>query len=203
MSKLFNTLISSVSPEAAAELRLREFEQSKVTEALRFFGAASQLARVTKRMSALYPSQHARFEGLDLIWSNWPARLACSTLVGIPIRKNVATPPSYQLHTDVASTVPAMMKTFTRSPLYIAYRRFYDSVSTFDREQRPIGLVVPRRGLRHGLVIHNGSFERFVVNGGAFVLRDADTDLTLVVQPYASFLSSMKAAGWSPSLSEG
>jgi hypothetical protein len=61
-----------------------------------------------------------------------------------------------KLHVDPAMLLAALLKQFARSPLCRAYeaaREDYRAVK--GRRQGPFGLVVPRKGISGGLVIHN------------------------------------------------
>jgi hypothetical protein len=81
------------------------------------------------------------FRAFNDTYQSFPLFLGASNLSGI------------SLHTDPRATLPAMYKDFSNTPFMQAYELFYEIHEDMAAHKK-LGLVFPRKGLRHGLILY-------------------------------------------------
>lgn len=79
----------------------------------------------------------------------------CDEFGTFPLRLRLYKPP-HPLHTDKRAMLPSLFLRFRETPFYRPYVDFWQRQRE-SAEDRPVGLVVPRKGLPHGLLIHTGT----------------------------------------------
>jgi hypothetical protein len=94
------------------------------------------------------------------------------------------------IHRCKHSIEPARYKKFTKVPFVVAYQDFF-SERFVKGDLRSIGLVFPRRGFKHGLVIHNDDSETSWTQGSCWVYK-TNKGVRLYVQPYLQLLNGIK-----------
>lgn len=117
----------------------------------------------------------------------FPVRLAASRLDGV------------KLHTDPRAVLPALFRDFARVPFVVAYDALVEQRAGDD--DRPLGLVFPRKGFRKGMIIHDGAgLDPAVSRGLVLTYQGRDPRHRLFVQPYQTFLEGLyrKGRGWRP-----
>lgn len=119
----------------------RSFEEAKVNYLLGVFKL-----NVRKAGNALRYAQERTvgntdltFRAFDEVFQSFPIYLGASRLNGVA------------LHLDKTSMLPALFRDFGSAPFFKAYEAFFDTVG---RSDKPVGLVFPRKGLKHGMVIY-------------------------------------------------
>lgn len=106
------------------------------------------------------------------------------------------------IHTDPRCFLPQLFKNFDKTPFVTAYELFFERVA--DRvDGRAVGLVFPRKGIRRGLVIHNGDdLDRRVFRGTVMTYHGGGKkeQLRLYVQPFQTMIEALYAEGhgWRP-----
>lgn len=106
------------------------------------------------------------------------------------------------LHTDPRCFLPQLFKNFDKAPFVTAYEEFFEQVAD-KADGRAVGLVFPRKGIRHGLVIHNGDdLDRRVFHGLVMTYHGGTKKerLNLYVQPFQTMIEALhnEGHGWRP-----
>lgn len=167
---------------------LQQFNLQKYTNSLRLAG------------TSIYNRNELRFAMFNNTFSTFPFLLGASILCGMPVNRGGKTtnlPSSYAVFRDPDSTEPARFKNFGNVPFVMAYSSFYDSVAS-ERETRKIGLVFPRKGFLHGMIIHNDESEMYWSSGLCWVYKSLTDkkDRRLYVQPFSSVVDAIRKSGW-------
>ncbi len=100
-----------------------------------------------------------------------------------------------RLHADTRAMLPALLTKFSRAPFVEPYRNFYRERHAL-AHGRAIGLIFPRKGLRYGLVMHNGGLDGFFVRGGVFCYTggNASAPVTYYLQPFQPLIDAIAAS---------
>lgn len=106
-----------------------------------------------------------------------------------------------KLHLDRTAMIPSLFKKFSRTPFVKAYEAFYEQVA--DRaNDRAIGLVFPRKGIRHGLIIYSGDFELEIPHSllWTYVGGTKKKTFRVYVRPFQQLAEAIhaKGHGWRP-----
>jgi hypothetical protein len=167
------------------------FEAGKVRFLLRACGfnvnrTAGLLAR---REAALGGDVRPTFRAFHDANPSFPLFLAASRLGG---RK---------LHADPTCLLPSLLERFAQSTLAKAFDDCYER-AVDPAAGRAVGLVVPRRGLRNGLLVHGGGLEGVAYHGAELRYTGGTKKHPhhLYVRPFQAVLAAVynKGHGWRP-----
>lgn len=140
----FGKLVGRVDLAAQTQARAdASFEAGRVNYLLTVFkfNAGKTAAALRRAEAAARGTAELTFRAFDEAYPTFPVVLGASRLGGV------------QLHLAPTAFLPALFRDFGRAPFVTAYEEFYEAAA--DRaDGRPVGLVFPRKGLRHGLVIY-------------------------------------------------
>jgi hypothetical protein len=153
------------------------YEETRVRFVLKFFlpKAASKLEHELRTNSG----SELTFAGFNDMFPSFPVVLG-------------AAKPERALHLDESCFLPNLFKEFAQSTLFKLMSRFFaEKIDTIAK--RPAGLVVPRKGFPHGLVVHTLSCEHV-----GPVLTWPHGKANLYVQRFDNLLKSIQQSGWSP-----
>lgn len=108
-----------------------------------------------------------------------------------------------KLHADKTAMIPALFKSFTETPFFKAYETFFEEHEGREDGNRTIGLVFPRRGIKFGLIIHNGaSLDMTLFRGTILTYHGGSRKRPhpLYVMPLVSLIEGLhqKGHGWRP-----
>lgn len=205
MSNLFNSLHRQEAVEAG-EVRNRQerFEHERVRWLLTRLGLARRINELRAEFRDRYgrPGTLLDFSLFNNVFPTFPFLLGSNILAGMPITrggKTVTLPSSYAVYRDPESTEPARFRDFSNVPFVVAYSYFYRTVAS-DNETRKIGLVFPRKGFLHGMIIHNDESENCWRSGLCWVYKAVTDkqDRRLYVQPFAAVIDAIRKHGWRP-----
>ena len=102
------------------------------------------------------------------------------------------------LHRDPRAVHPAWFKSFRKLPVVETYEEHFGENS---REERPFGMVFPRKGFLQGLILHNGDWDMFVPpHSSCHVFKGGNKrSMHLIVQPYQGFIDHVRnGISWRP-----
>lgn len=106
-----------------------------------------------------------------------------------------------KLHADSRAFLPALFTNFRKAPFVEAYLRFHSEVSV-SADGRTVGLAFPRKGLKQGLIIHNGGLDGIWVRGTLLTYTGGTPGETerLYVQAFQPLIEAVynKGHGWDP-----
>lgn len=184
----FKKLVSGYHERAASRSEA-QYEDGRVEYVLKTFKIGKSAVAEIRRMSE---SQHntLTFAAFNSFYASFPVHLGASTLGGI------------KLHLDKLAMLPALLTQFHRVPFLDAFNTFQEGAAdTADSLGKSVGLVFPRKGVRHGLVIVE-SGNRAVVGGvgSSLVYRDRK-DRVLHVMAFQAMIEHLhkRGHGWRPS----
>jgi hypothetical protein len=107
----------------------------------------------------------------------------------------------HQLELRQDAILPKWFMEFSHLPFYDVYLAMHERVAE-KADGRPVGLIFPRKGIRQGLIIHNGDMDTYVPEKTSCHLYRGGGrhPIVLVVQPYAGFLDHIykNGHGWVP-----
>lgn len=169
------------------------FEEGKVLFTLRAFGlnAARTAAELRRHEEAERGVPALTFRAFHARFPSFPLLLGTSRLDG------------GALHLDRRALLPALFREFTRAPFVTAYEAFYERHAE-RAGGRPVGLVFPRKGLRHGLVVYAGGLDDLPFGPRETALVYAGGPAAggrgLVVRSYQRLLEALRDSdrGWRP-----
>lgn len=129
-------------------------------------------------------------------------RYFCDEYRSFPILLGADPLRGITLHTDSRAFLPALFKNFDKTPFVMAYEEFFEDVADA-ADSRAVGLVFPRKGIRHGLVIHNGDdLDRAVFHGMVMTYHGGTKKArrNLYVQPFQTLVEALhkEGHGWRP-----
>lgn len=91
------------------------------------------------------------------------------------------------LDLDPTMVVSSLLRQFTKTTIYVWYNRLRSDVADI-HEGKPVGIVVPLKGVRKGVIIHD-YVGRATPEGTMFVFQREEKQLRL--QTYESFLEQL------------
>lgn len=101
------------------------------------------------------------------------------------------------VHRDPGAAEPSRFRKFSDVSFVEAYREFYDD-NYHPKDLRKLGLVFPRRGFVHGMIIHNDDTEMFWASGLCWVYKSKKGQ-RLYVQPLNNVMEQVKKSRtWRP-----
>ena len=108
------------------------------------------------------------------------------TLVAEPLSGEIP------IHKSTKSVHPNWFRAFTTMPFVRSYYAHYDERSN-GRKDYQLGMVFPRKGMRQGLILHNGDLTRFLLpTCCAHVFCGSNSKpMPLVVQPFTNFIQAI------------
>ena len=171
----------------------RAFEEAKVRVLLKAVGATRHLAQVRRASRQLREDRDLSFDGFLECFPSFPFKLCIDRLKCVPLPdKRKKTSFDYAIHMDLYSTEPSRFKNFEATPMYCAYR-----VAASEHRQcgRPVGVVVPRKGLVGGLVLYEGD-DRYWTTGLSWVYK-LTSGGQLYIRPFTQLLAGIVETGWS------
>ena len=102
-----------------------------------------------------------------------------------------------RLHTSSRATLSAVFARFDATPFARAYAKFYQNwVHAAAQRGLGLGLTFTRKGVIHGLVMHDAN--SFPVVGTRLCRRCPGAELTLWVDTFAALLRAIRSSGWRP-----
>ena len=164
---------SEMNKDHAGELTAREstaWESTRVRHLLNKLGAAHLTARLQLAERGRTGTSDLTFNAVGDVLPNFPFLLRASTLRGIEVPYDDGkTSTSYAVDRDWRSTEPSRFKDFRNVPFVVEFFRQFEAIPP--DETRACGLVFPRRGFVHGLVIHDDDSEIFWTSGLSWVYK--------------------------------
>jgi len=164
------------------------FEESKVAFTVRRLCLNKQLCQEldtmefqrtgTQRTISTFATFNSRFPSFPVVLSaNW--------LNGV------------KLHNRADCVHPKWFQSFSRLPFFRPFVELV-RVAEANREVRPQGMVFPRKGIMHGLIVHNADSQTYSEKCRSMHVYRGD-GIDLVVQPFSGFLDSILASRlWTP-----
>ncbi len=122
-------------------LRLKDVERVEFLLGRSGFKAGKAAAALRAAADRAIGQPIVRFTEFNEANPTYPVLLGCSTLGGV------------KLHLEPTAMLPALINRFSSAPFVAAYEAFYDKVRDA-AAGRVIGLVFPRKGVRHGMLIY-------------------------------------------------
>ena len=168
------------------------YEHARVVFTLKRLGLPEVVKPMMRRARERLAESRLTFAQFDAQFPSFPVHLECDNL------SRTAEKGPHQLDLRNDAVLPVWFKIFRKLPFMAIYEPYYDAARK-KGEERPIALVFPRRGFRDGLVVHDGDLETFVPPKSSCHLYRGNR-LTIVVQPYISFLDHIyqHGHGWKP-----
>lgn len=128
--------------------------------------------------------------------------LFCDEYRSFPILLSANPLNGVTLHTDPRAFLPALFKSFDKTPFVMAYEELFEDIAD-KADGRAVGLVFPRKGIRYGLVIHNGDdLDRRVFRGMVMTYYGGTKKrkFNLYVQPFQNLIEALhnEGHGWRP-----
>jgi hypothetical protein len=169
-------LLAKINPYASAEAVKSSWEHSRILHLLQVM----QLTHLKPQIKNITATDLFTFDAFLQVCSAFPMHLFFDTLSDqIPI------------HRDNKSVHPMWFKSFTALPVIKKYTEKIKQCS-WDFNCCPVGLVFPRKGFQQGLIVHNGSFEKYVPESSGCHIYKQEGGSTLIVQSFTGFLSNLK-----------
>lgn len=182
----FDDMMKNRDPAIQLAAEEARWEEALVKHLVRQFNLG---AGVRRKLAKIWYDRH-RAHALKLtafndVFSTFPFLLGASRLGG----KHV--------HRDIDAAEPARFKAFSQVSFVEAYREFYDDCY-HPEDLRKLGLVFPRKGFKHGMIIHNDDTEVFWTSGLCWVYKSKKGE-RLYVQPFNDVLNQVKKSRtWRP-----
>lgn len=201
MGDYFNDVVRNRGASEQRAINESQFEEARV----RFLLNRLKLSQFKRRLLDAWERQHSekrlRLAAFNHVFPTFPFLLCSHRLRGVPLpgRGDKVTPDSYQVHRDPASVEASRFKKFSRVPFVIAYQQMLEDLGE-EAGERSVAMVFPRKGLLHGLVIHNDATEQYWTHGLSWVYKPPDSDDRLYVQPFSALIDEIYAngRGWRP-----
>jgi hypothetical protein len=164
----------------------RRYEHDRVMFVLSMFRYSKPHVRDICRRASERGRADLTFEDFREEAPTFPLWLACDAM------------PGAKLHTDVRVLLPSLYRNFAAAPFAALYHNLLEEVG--DRlGDRTLGIVFPRKGVRHGLVIHGAGLETLPYTGTSVVHEvGGDASATLYVRPFQAVLAAIdnRGHGW-------
>jgi hypothetical protein len=147
---------------------------------------------VSAELRAHSSGSHISFNEFNNRFPTFPLLLSASSLPG-----------EKAIHRDPKGVHPMWFKSFKG----LSFIKFYEEEleryksDVFGDHSRVLGMVFPRKGFVHGLVVHNGDWQTFLPHNAGCHLYQGGTgkSVTLVVQPFTALLDHIRAGlHWEP-----
>lgn len=171
-----NPLLAKINRFESAETTRANWEHARITHMLQVL----RLPSVKSRLQRAEGNRTFSFEAFYAECPKFPMHLFFDNLPG-----------SIPIHRDNKSVHPMWFKSFMSLPVVKLYKEKL-SLCPWSGEDRPVGLVFPRKGFQQGLIVHNGSFDRFVSDGSGCHVYRQEGGSTLIVQAFTGFLSHLE-----------
>jgi|TARA_R110000824_G_scaffold82768_15_gene207528 hypothetical protein len=171
-------------------VRIEKWESARVEYAIKRLKLGRHALR---ELQAVAPSGRISFDDFNNRFPTFPMLLSASSLPG-------ETP----MHRNPKGIHPMWFKSFKGLPFISFYEeeleRYKAEVFGND-ESRVLGMVFPRKGFAHGLVVHNGDWQTYLPqNSGCHLYQGGKVkSMTLVVQPFSGLLDHVLGGlHWEP-----
>jgi hypothetical protein len=107
-----------------------------------------------------------------------------------------------KLQADPTAFLPALFRNFRQATFVTVYDAFFEANES-RAAGKPIGLVFPRKGIPHGLIVHNAEALDSVIHHGTVLVHHSGTAQhvhRVFVQPFQIFCEGLyrKGHGWKP-----
>lgn len=178
-------ILQQVKDGKLKEIDAGRFETGLVRHTLKRLSLPKHAERqIRDRWKEEHGERYLKFAAFNVVFPTFPFLLGSQRL-------------DVHIHKDPKSTEPARFKKFTQVPFVKAYDEFYQDVAE-EAATRSVALVVPRRGFKYGIVVHNDDSEMYWERGSCWVYKGEKR--RLYVQPYADLLDAIhrNGHGWSP-----
>jgi hypothetical protein len=172
-----NPLLGKIEKFEQSDFQLKQWESSRVEWTLRRL----KLEGPRKEILADAVGGQYTFAEFNRV-VDFPMYLSAEPMMG-------ATP----IHRDPHAVHPMWFKSFRSLPFVKLYEERLESWCD-SKQDRPLGMVFPRKGFLQGLIIHNGDWERFVSpHSSCHVFKGGKKHMmNLIVQPYIGFIDGLK-----------
>lgn len=177
-----NPLLGKIEKFEDTDRQVRQWESARVEWTLRRLSLDIQLKQLRKDTTG----GRFTFEDFAGILPTFPVQLRAETIEGLPLHRNPKA-----IH-------PLWFKSFRHLSFVESYERLFGELADKDK---PLGMVFPRKGFLHGLIIHNGDWDLFVAPQSSCHMFKGGSkrSMNLIVQPYMSFIDNIKSGlAWSP-----
>jgi hypothetical protein len=167
------------------EFRAAQYEEGRVrflVRALRLTPAAVRQLRQEEERRSGRPWLTLR--AFNDLYPSFPILLGADEL------------PCVRLHLDPRAMLPALFRRFRDAPFVQAYERFRASLEVDELGARAVGLVFPRRGVRHGLLVTDDELAAVPYRGLSLVHSDPGTGSRLYVRLFQNVVEGIYQAGW-------
>ena len=170
-------------------VQIEKWESARVEYTIKRLKLGSH---VLKELHSQVPGGKLSFADFNNRFPTFPMLLAASSLHG-----------EKPLHRHPKGIHPMWFKSFTGLP----FIRFYEEElerhksDIFGDESRVLGMVFPRKGFAHGLIIHNGEWQTYLPkNSGCHLYQGGKIkSMTLLVQPFTALLDHVLGGlHWEP-----
>jgi hypothetical protein len=94
--------------------------------------------------------------------------------------------------------IPSLFKTFVKAPFVAAFETFYEQAA-LRAEGRSVGLIFPRKGIPHGLIIYSGDLDVTIPRSLVWTYTGG-TGKMLHVRPFQQLVEAIhnRGHGWRP-----
>lgn len=130
-------------------------------------------------------------------------RAFCTEFPSFPVLLGASTLDDARLQTDPSAMIPSLFKNFTGAPFVLFYDKFFDANEQHS-QGRALGLVFPRKGINHGLVILNDKLDAVHYRGLTWDYtgghKEHDEPFHLYVRPFQQVIEGIynQGHGWRP-----
>ena len=170
-------------------VKIEKWESARVEYTIKRLKLGSH---VLKELHSHVLGGRLSFDDFNNRFPTFPMLLSASSLPG-----------EQPLHRHPKGIHPMWFKSFTGLPFISFYEeelaRYKNDI--FGDEPRTLGMVFPRKGFAHGLVVHNGEWQTYLPkNSGCHLYQGGKIkSMTLVVQPFTALLDHIREGlHWEP-----
>jgi hypothetical protein len=163
------------------------------TRSVEFLLRQLKLSKQKRSLQALAEARTGyRFLTLDLFAEKWPS---------FPILMSYSQEAGNGLHEHKKATLPALFTRFSFAPFIKFYEEWFEQAERL-ANNRTIGLVFPRKGIRRGLILHNGGLDGVWFRGTVctYTAGTREHPSKLYLQAFAPLIEAIYANGhgWKP-----
>lgn len=189
------------NPDERVAHEERSFERDRVAFVMKTLGMGPKKVNdLRTRGRELTGASDLYFDCFNAMFPNFPIVLGASTLRLLPLPyktrgdKTKTTSADYEVHRDYHSLEPMRYKRFEEVPFVVAFGNLSDRVQA-EATGRPVGLVFPRRGVPHGLIVHDDADHRYWTQGFAQVFKYTieDVNYQMIVQRFSDVIKAIAA----------
>lgn len=179
----------------------RKWEHAITNHLMNKLGLNKRLKSLRKLNEELGHEHLLTQEAFRAMFPTFPIRFETSRLRGIEIPDvDSRTQVDYRVERCGRFWEPNRFKSFNRVPVVGLYNLLLSELPEDIVSCLPVGLVFPRKGFTHGMVIHNDDSEKFWTHGSAWVFKGTKAHpKKQYMQPFIDVVKAIKEeAGWQP-----